>query len=324
MNLRRILITFLGIAIVATMGYIGVGTILYRQLADISDGCSGHWANRPDQFSDLNNHWGDNEVDVRPYQMSEYEAVVFPSRETGIEISAWYVEADPAAPAVVLVHGLGSCKFAVTQLAPAGMLVRNGLNVLLIDVRDAGDSDFEDGLSAIGNEEYLDVLGAVDWLAYSRGISPDRVGIFGNSLGAATALIAFSQEPAVGAIFVDSPFDNLPQIIREELEREGYPQFLFRSGVWAGRLVSGDRLLAFDPSDAITNANGRPIYIVHGSTDDRIGVHHSRQLQEQAQQLGVSAEFWILDGVGHVQALGYDPAGYEERLVNFFSEHLRK
>lgn len=319
---RRIFIILLGIVVAFGGLYLLIGSVIYRQLADITDGCDGHWANRPDRFSDLRNHWGTNEVDVQPYQMSTYEEVTFLSRDSGIDISGWYVEADPAAPAVVLVHGLGSCKFAVTQLAPAGMLARNGLNVLLIDVRDAGDSTFEDGKSAIGNEEYLDVLGAVDWLRDEKGIPAGRVGVFGNSLGAATALIAFSQEPAIGAVFVDSPFDNLPQIIREELVRENYPQFLFRSGVWAAWLISGDRLLAFNPSEALTSANGRPIYIVHGTADDRIGVHHTRQLQAKAAQVGAPAEFWIVDGAEHVQALGYDPAGYERRLVNFFETAL--
>ena len=50
------------------------------------------------------------------------------------------------------------------MLTPAGMLWRNGFNVLLIDLRDTGDSTFQDGRSTIGNEEHRDVLGGgIGW-----------------------------------------------------------------------------------------------------------------------------------------------------------------
>ena len=49
------------------------------------------------------------------------------------------------------------------------MLARSGFSVLMMDLRDAGDSDVEDGRVAWGTEEYLDVLGAWDWLKFGEG-----------------------------------------------------------------------------------------------------------------------------------------------------------
>jgi dipeptidyl aminopeptidase/acylaminoacyl peptidase len=166
-------------------------------------------------------------------------------------------------------------------------------------------------------------LGAFDWLQTEKGHSAYHIGVIGNSLGAATALIAFSKEPKLAAAFVDSPFDNLPQIIREELAREGYPQFLYRSGLIAARM-RGDNINFNNPHDAIDNANGRPIFVTHGTADGRIGVHHSRQLEDRAELVGADATFWIIDGLDHVKAVGQKSTEYEAQLVRFFEEALAK
>ena len=104
--------------------------------------------------------------------MPHYESVRFPSRQPGINIAGWWVEGKPGAPAVILVHGLGGCKNAIDVLVPAGMLWRNGFSVLMIDLRNIGESDFVDGRSTAGNVEYQDVLGAWDWLVTNKGYQP--------------------------------------------------------------------------------------------------------------------------------------------------------
>ena len=320
---KKILWWGLGITIFLFAAYIGVGTVIHRQLADVSNACLENLANnRPDNFGVQNAGW--DGFDPTPYFMEEYESIRFVSRDPQFEIAGWYVETDPSAPVVILVHGIRSCKNSVTILTPAGMLVNHGYNVLMMDVRDAGESDFEDGFSAIGTEEYLDVLGAWDWLQEEKGYKPEQIGILGNSLGAATTMIAFSEEPQVAALFVDSPFDNLPQIIREELARNDYPTFLYVGSLWAARLTVGDNLIGVNPSDAIRNANGRPIFILHGTGDQRINVQHTYQLQALAKDLGVdNVEIWTPEGIDHVQAAWKLTDEYESRLVGFFDSALK-
>lgn len=312
---------FAGLLLVA---YFGIGYVVYDRLSDISGRCQLPLErNTPAQFSDLSSAGNWSDFDFTPYFMPDYEAVRFPSREAGIEVAGWYIEAAPDAPAVILVHGLGSCKNNHTVLTPAGMLYQAGFNVLLIDVRDAGESSFEDGRSAIGNQEYQEVLGAWDWLVETQAIPPEKIGVLGESLGAATSLIAFSQEERLAAIFVDSPFDNLPQIIDEELARNSFPTFLRHGGVLVARLVTGDNLLAYNPYEAIEWSNGRPVYVLHGTADTRIGVHHSYQLKERAHQIGANANFWFPEGVGHVEAARIHTTIYETALIEFFSNALR-
>lgn len=318
-------IGFLVFTVVLLLGsaYLAVSYVLYDTLANIEDGCQSPLANRPDNFTDPGGFWRDD-FDYAAYFMPDYEAVRFPSREAAFTIAGWYVEAAPDAPAVIVVHGLGACKNSHTVLVPAGMLHNAGFNVLMLDMRDVNESDYEDGRFALGNEEYLDVLGGWDWLVNEKNIPPPRIGLVGNSLGAATVLIAFAQEPQVAAVFVDSPFENLPQIINEELDRNRYPHFLTPGGILMARLVAGDNILAHNPYEAVEQANGRPLYVIHGTADTRINVRHSYQLQERAVTANASATFWFPASVEHVQAASAMTNEYETRLISFFSESLGK
>jgi len=317
---RKLLFFFLFVIDVPILAYFGIGYVLYDRLSNVAGSCDRHAANQPNSFTDNAGWWGD--FDFRPYHMDEYRQVRFPSRETGIEIAAYYVERQLGGPTVIVVHGLGGCKHDHAVLTPAGMLARTNFNVLIMDARDVGESTFEDGRSAIGNAEYQDVLGAWDWLVETPGVPPAQIGLLGNSLGAATTLIAFDQEPQVAAVFVDSPFADLRQIIREELERNNYPLFLAPSGLIMARLISGDNLTAYDPANAIRSAGDRPVFILHGTADQRIGVHHSEQLAQIATETGANATVWIIEGVEHVRAAATHTAEYEANLIAFFQEAL--
>ena len=261
--------------------------------------------------------------DASPYQMATYEAVRFPSRQANIHLSGWYIEIDPAAPVVIATHGMNASKKDANVLVPAGMLSHSGFNVLMYDLRNHGESDHDNGRTSIGNKEYQDVLGAWNWLIKVKGYSPERIGVYGVSLGGATTLDAFGEEPQIAAAFVDSPFGNLPKIINAELARNHYPTILTASVILMARIVAGDHLLAHSPTDAIYNDRGRPIYIVHGTGDERIRVDQTRELAALAKQTGANLTVWIPEGVGHIGSAFVYPNEYQRKLVDFFKKALK-
>lgn len=317
---KPVVVILAALAVALAAAYLGIGYYLYDRLSAVPPGCPAHAANRPDRFSVNDSRYP--AFDTTPYRMPAYDDLRFPSRQPGLNLAGWYVDAGPDAPAVILVHGLGACKHEHNILLAAGMLHRAGFSVLMLDLRDQGFSEVEDGRTAIGNEEYLDALGAWDWLA-ARGVPPDRIGIFGTSLGAATALTAFAQEPRLAAAFVDSPFADLPAVISEELTRNGYPTFLMPGGLLMARLIAGDDLLAHSPLDAIRRSAGRPLFVVHGDADTRVDQHHSRDLAALAAQTpDARLETWLPAGVGHVEAILKLTDEYERRLTGFFQDAL--
>jgi dipeptidyl aminopeptidase/acylaminoacyl peptidase len=317
----KILVAVLAVLVILLAGaYLSAGYVIYDRLANVRGSCDEHMANRPDRFA-LHPDWTAT-FDVSPYFMSPYETVRFPSRQPGITIAGWWVPQAPNAPAVIVVDGLGGCKNSIAVLTPAGMLWRSGFNVLLIDLRDTGDSDYEDGRSAIGNEEYQDVLGAWDWLIATKGFKPERIGVYANSLGAATALYAFSEEPRVAAIFLNSPFGNLNQVLREELQRNHYPTFLAPGAIIVGRIVAGDNVVAHDPLSAIRKAGTRPVFILHSRDDTRIAFHHAGQLAAAARAAGVKVTTWFIDKAEHMRAAAVYPEEFEGKMAEFFKGAL--
>ena len=319
---KKIALSVALLAVLLATAYLGVGYFLYDKLATVTQNPKNA-ANTPSHFTVIESSFPN--FDATPYQMPSYETVRFPSRQPRLMLAGWYVPGDPAAPVVLITHGLGSCKCEGANLVLAALLHRHGFNVLLYDLRNHGESDRDNGRTGIGNKEYLDTLGAWDWLRTAKGFAPGRIGVYGASLGAGTTLIAFGQEPRIAALFVDSPYADLRQVIDERLAAQNIPTFLAPGGLLMARLVSGDDLLAHSPQDAITRDAKRPIFIVHGTADQSINIHHSYDLVALAGQTGANVSTWFPEGMGHVPAalLGLT-AEYEQRVVTFFSAALGK
>ncbi len=317
-------IVFLVLVVVLAVGvaaYFVIGYIVYTRLANVRGSCDMHLENRPDHFTNITGWPVD---DFSPFFMPQYETVRFPSRQSELQISGWYVAGESDAPAIIVVDGLGGCKYAQATLVPAGILARDGFNVLMIDLRNTGDSDFDTGYSGVGNKEYLDVLGAWDWLIAEKGFAPEQIGVLGNSLGAAAVLYAFQNEPRLAAIALNSPFSNLPQIIREEMRTNNVPGFLAPASILTGKWFGGQNLVERDPVEALLSAGERPVWVVHSSGDTRIGIHHAYWLQAAAEATGLNATFWFVDEVGHVRVPGVMPDEFQARIGSFFRTHLGK
>ncbi len=257
--------------------------------------------------------------DTKPYLMpATYQSVRIPSRQAGVNLAAWYVEANPAAPAVLVTHGFNQCKCDSNVLIPAGMLYRNGFNVLLIDLRNHGESDVVSGHASYGSREYQDVLGAWDWLMTEKRLAAQRIGLLGVSMGGASTLIAFAQEPRAVGAWLDSPFADVTELLSDELERSNLPGLLAPGGILMGRLVGNDDLTARSPQEGIRSGNGRPLYLVQGAADQRVKIHQHRELAALAQQVHANTTTWVVDGAAHVESAVTAPAEYERRLTTFF------
>ena len=322
--MRRWLVVIAALVLVgAGAAYMYAGLQVYDELSAVSGVCHPlDAADTPQSFTVE----GLDAAELEPYFMPAPRDVEFRSRDTRIPdlvLRGWWIPGtDEAGPTVILVHGRDSCRRDENVLLPAGMLHRNGFGVLLIDQRDHGDSDDEDLRFAGGSEEYLDVLGAWDWLV-AQGVPAHRIGILGMSFGAATTVIAGGEEPRVQAVWEDSAFGDITVAMREYLEASGYPAFLEPAAVIMARVTSGDDLTAKSPLAAIPAYAGRSLAIVHGAADTTILVSHGERLYEAAQANGVNVgDYWIVPGAGHTRAVIDERVEYEPRLVRFFTDTL--
>jgi fermentation-respiration switch protein FrsA (DUF1100 family) len=100
----------------------------------------------------------------------------------GATLFGWYVEAPADRPVVIWCHG--NAGNIVNRLDNLRFLFRQNLSVFLFDYRGYGKSQnvrpSEEGL-------YQDAIGAYEYLVRVRRLKPERLIIFGRSLGAAVA-----------------------------------------------------------------------------------------------------------------------------------------
>ena len=102
-----------------------------------------------------------------------------------------------------------------------------------------------------GITERDDVLGAVDFLQ-ERGFQPGSIGVLGVSLGSATSIGATAEEPAIGALVVDSAFAEVHPVIQEQWRgASGLPNLFLAPTRWMIRLMYGYDLAASRPVDEI-------------------------------------------------------------------------
>jgi len=322
---RRWIAVGLGLVVLAGIGgYAGVGWVAYDRLSTVHTGC-GTREFRTQTPADFEAYDGDHSltVDTTRYRFSDYETVAFPSRGTPLTIRGWYAPAATGAtgPTVILVHGRDSCRRDPVVMLPAGMLHSAGFGILLIDMRNHGDSDSDNGRWAGGSKEFRDALGAWDWLV-ARGVEPSKIGLFGASLGAGTVTIATGEEPRVAATWADSSYSNGEVAAREYAESEGYPGWVTPAGLLIGRLLGESELMARSPDTEVAALDGRPFAIAQGLSDRTVLPHHAVDLAAAAYAAGTAVEPWIIPGAEHTQGMFLRPHDYASRLVAFFSASL--
>lgn len=312
------------VALIAVGGYLGLGTYAYLELSGVHLACGTREfaAQTPADFEAYD---GDHSlvVDATAYRFTDYETVAFPSRDPGLTIRGWYAPpaSGAAGPVVIAVHGRDSCRRDPNVMLPAGMLHRAGFGALLIDLRNHGDSDADNGRWAGGAKEYRDVLGAWDWLV-ARGVDPGRIGLFGASLGAGTVTIAMGEEPRVAATWADSSYADEGIAAAEYAASKGYPSWVASAAMPIGRLTSEPELGTRSPGEEVLKLAGRPFAIVQGLADETVLPHHAVDLAAAAYAGGTPVSPWIIPGAQHTEGMLMEPDAYDSRLVAFFKKAI--
>jgi len=101
-------------------------------------------------------------------------------------------------PAFVVLHGFGSNKDSGVSVAVARLLGGLGYVALRIDFRGCGGSEGPRG-RVICLEQVEDTRNAVSFLATRAEVDPERIGVIGNSFGAAVAVYATGVDRRIAA-----------------------------------------------------------------------------------------------------------------------------
>lgn len=260
----------------------------------------------------------------------EVEDVTFFPRGDDLALSGWYISRETRRPTVILVHGLGvnreesetydNGEESSDFLKISAELVKRGFDVLLFDLRGHGRSE---GVRVSGGYyERDDVLGAFDFLK-SRGVPPERIGVLGFSMGAATSLLAAAKEPSIRAVVADSPFANASELIAQETARKTpFPERIIPVFVPGMKLIAKLRYgIVIDelvPEKAVTRLD-YPILLIHGTADTRIPFENSVRVHSAANP---QSRLWLVPQAAHTRAFGNGNGEYIDRIASYFNERL--
>ncbi len=202
--------------------------------------------------------------------------VSFPSATAGLTLRGWWFEGrDSAACGFVMAHGITENR--ANMIKYAAMFRECGCDMLLFDHRGHGASDGEQLTGSFYESE--DVLQAKRFLARHSEVDPFRIGLVGESWGAAAVLVAAAKTDSIAFVLADSPFSSWRDAIVQRSDRD-YGKWLrtFLPGafLWV-RLRSGAR-----PRDASPVAFAKdivvPALLVHGKTDTITPYAHAERI----------------------------------------------
>ncbi len=215
--------------------------------------------------------------------------------EDGVRLDAWYVPVSEPRGTVLFFHGnAGNISHRLDSLRIFNEL---GLATLIFDYRGYGRS--EGAISEAGI--YRDAEAAWRHLTIDMKTPPERIALFGRSVGAAVAAYVASRHRP-GALILESGFVSAP-----ELGAEIYPWLPVR---WLARIRF--------PAAEFLHSVSCPVLVIHSRDDEIIPFDHGVRLHAAARE---PKQFLEIRG-GHNDGFLVSGQGYLHGLDAFFAASL--
>lgn len=214
---------------------------------------------------------------------------------------------------VVIAHGHTYTHHGCIKYAR--MMYRLGFNVITFDQRYHGDSEGKN--STLGFYEMYDLLDVINQVHVEFG-EDISLGLYGESMGAATILLEQATDKRVKFCISDCGFSYLSRLIKEQLKRSHLPGFVYFFVNIFVKIITGIKLEEVSPIKALAESN-IPILFIHGEADKFISYHHSQDMFDSYK--GKKAIFIAQSNATHAYSYFADTLNYEESVKNFLKEN---
>ena len=231
-------------------------------------------------------------ADLRPAQVGLVGEDVAIETEDGVRIHGFWLPAEGATRALLFLHG--NAGNASHRLPNAAELVALGVDVLLLDYRGYGLSDGSPSEEGV----YADARAALAHLQEEQGYAPDRIVVFGRSLGGAVA-VDLAQDRDLAGLIVESTFTSVAGMASRIMPM-------------AAPFVRG----RFDSASKIARVRAPQLFF-HGDRDEIVPFALGQELYERAT--GEKA-FETIEGAGHNDTTLVGGRPYFERIRRFLDE----
>lgn len=201
-----------------------------------------------------------------------YEAVRIPTA-SGKQLFAWWLPVSAADTSIIILHGWGGN--AELMLPMAQPFQQAGINVLLIDARNHGNSDADTFSSLPRFAEDLDH--AIDWLRQKHPVQSRRLALLGHSVGAGAALLSASRTRDITAVISISAFAHPEWMMKRYLQRFHLPDLVVCLVLNYVQWIIGHRFSDIAPLSTVCRIDC-PILLVHGRADTTVPVEDARAI----------------------------------------------
>jgi fermentation-respiration switch protein FrsA (DUF1100 family) len=234
----------------------------------------------------------------------------------GLRLVGWYVPGRNGAT-VIVQHGYKDHRGQMLGLT--ALLARHGYGVLVDSVRAHDRSEGE--LITFGQREMQDLDAWEHSLRARFDLDPDRIGMFGASMGGSLAIQFAARNPRIKAVVADCAFSSLSDTVNTSVTFfTGLPSFPFAPLIlfWSER-EGGYRASDIDAGTWIGRISPRPVFLLQGGADVVISPGSGARLFAAA---GDPKELWFDPALGHVEFLAKHPEEFERRLIAFYDKYL--
>jgi uncharacterized protein len=225
----------------------------------------------------------------------------------GLTLHAWYLPprahlpTDPPAPAIVHVHG--NAGHIGWHADFSRYLTGHGFGVLIFDYRGFGRSDMPQ--RRLRRDDLLtDTLAAFDYLRSRPDVDPERIALYGVSLGGVLALAAAAERPQARAVVSIAAFASWRGIARTH----GSPLGL--AAIKSGR----------DAIESIAKLDSRPVLLIHGAADTIVPPINMSLLETAARAVGVPVQT-LTTRAGHNDIVVEEPEA-QRHIAEFLQRAL--
>ncbi len=270
---------------------------------------------------------------------SNYERYLVSYLSDGLRINAYMTVpqgAQPATgwPAIIFNHGyIPPAVYRSTEryIAYQDAFARNGYIVFRPDYRGHAFSEGE-AEGAYGSPGYtIDVLNALASVKADARVDPDRIGMWGHSLGGYITLRAMvvNDDIKAGVIWAGVVGDYADMLENWRRNPSVIPTSIPQSARrWRNELVERLGTPAENPlywnsisANSYLDTLSGPVQLHHGTADEDVPVAFSRTLEEEIEAAGGSVEYFEYAGDNHNLSNSLYVA--LERSVAFFDQHVK-
>ena len=236
-----------------------------------------------------------------------YETVHIPS-VSGKRLFAWLLPVPGASTSIIILHGWGGN--AELMLPMALPFHQAGINVLLIDARNHGNSEADTSSSMLRFAEDLDY--AIDWLRQHHPGRTQRLALLGHSVGAGAVLLTASKRNDVAAVISVSAFAHPKWMIKRYLQWLHLPDWVMNFIMDYIQWIVGRRFGDVAPMNTVCKISC-PVLLVHGRADTTVPVEDARAIAKSCPEAHLT--LLEIDGAEHDSVDKIEQHGFE--LVRF-------